>query len=30
VKDEIERENSMIEEFVRQNHNLMEEDARDR
>ncbi|KAG6963439.1 hypothetical protein JG687_00006559 [Phytophthora cactorum] len=30
VKDEIERENSMIEEFVRQNHNLMEEDGRDR
>eukprot|EP00644_Phytophthora_capsici_P002918 jgi/Phyca11/129530/e_gw1.85.137.1 len=30
VKDEIERENSMIEEFVRQNHNLMEEDSRDR
>ncbi|KAG2502548.1 hypothetical protein JM16_009521 [Phytophthora kernoviae] len=30
VKDEIERENSMIEEFVRQNHNLMEDDGRDR
>lgn len=30
VKDEIERENFMIEEFVRQNHNLMEEDSRDR
>ncbi|OWZ15951.1 hypothetical protein PHMEG_00010326 [Phytophthora megakarya] len=30
VKDEIERENSMIEEFVRQNHDLMDEENRDR
>ncbi|RLN83423.1 hypothetical protein BBJ28_00012908 [Nothophytophthora sp. Chile5] len=30
VKDEIARENSMIEEFVRQNRNLLEEDGRGR